>query len=834
MFIEELELDDYDRLNINNFTKVVLNFKKKVQVIIGTNGSGKSSIVAELSPLPAEAKNFSKTGRKRIVIKHNKKRYILTSSFHPTANHSFMIEGQDDDLNPGGTITVQRELVKKHFGIDSLTHSLASGKHQFHLMGANQRRDWFRLLCDTNYDYAIGVFKRLKDKHRDIVGGINIAKNKLVSQTSKIMPKSDLEALEKECEDLYKIVECMIEQRKPVSIPLEKTEDKINRTLAELQDGAHDIFKICARIEKNYLTGVVENLNDSQSMEFFIKNRLVEIKNRKTDLYDQFREVSSKIELLEKTKLFNVSIISTKLETLRTNRNALEKQKSYTFESPYPEDFLSLLNTFSADLLKISLNIDTNTDGKFSRDKFKDLVLQKEDCARVVNIQKANIENYKESIAHLEEHKATPDVACPKCHHTWKPLYNLGKIDELKTKIYTASLEVDHKLKLIEDYDVQINIYNEWVKNVELVKEFSQTYSTLNSFWNLILKKEVLFENPRSISMIVTNYGKDLLIDRDVSIIDKDIQEELDKLQLTENVKGDDLVEMEAKFKAIQYEMNNLSNEELRFNATKDIVAQLARDVKTVQEMSAEANVMQSTLDDTYRVFSEDLRSTLFNEVLRSFQSDLALKESAISEVKAQANNLVALQEEIEQFTKSEVVLKAILKELSPTEGIIAEGLFGYMKLFVRKMNKFIAPVWSYPLVVKPCKSEEGKIELNYKFPLMVKTANNVRNDVVEGSSSMREIVDVAFTISSLKAIGLSKSTLFFDEFGSTMDAYHKKQSSRMLDDIIESEQFEQIFVISHDIAQYSSLDNTEVFVLHADNVIIPTGCVYNQHVKFD
>ena len=94
MFIDELILNGYDRLNTNNFKKIHFTFKKKIQIIIGTNGSGKSSILEELSPLPAESKYYSKDGYKLIKITHFGKRYILKPSFNPVF-HSFKIDDEE-------------------------------------------------------------------------------------------------------------------------------------------------------------------------------------------------------------------------------------------------------------------------------------------------------------------------------------------------------------------------------------------------------------------------------------------------------------------------------------------------------------------------------------------------------------------------------------------------------------------------------------------------------------------------------------------------------------------------------------------------------------------
>lgn len=149
----------------------------------------------------------------------------------------------------------------------------------------------------------------------------------------------------------------------------------------------------------------------------------------------------------------------------------------------------------------------------------------------------------------------------------------------------------------------------------------------------------------------------------------------------------------------------------------KDVANQLAFYVKKLQPNKD--NLIKEEIKELTERFIEDNRRIMFNNILRSFQSDLAIKEKAINDEKMHETILKSLQNEITTLELNTEAYKAVLKELSPVEGIIAEGLFGYMKLFIRNMNKFIASVWSYPLIVHPCKSEEGKSNLIICFHLL-------------------------------------------------------------------------------------------------------------------
>ena len=78
------------------------------------------------------------------------------------------------------------------------------------------------------------------------------------------------------------------------------------------------------------------------------------------------------------------------------------------------------------------------------------------------------------------------------------------------------------------------------------------------------------------------------------------------------------------------------------------------------------------------------------------------------------------IKQEIESWS-------AIVDTLNPQDGLIAEGLLGYIKIFLARMNGFIQSIWSYPLIIHPAKMTDGgsNDELSYRFPMTVGLSEN-------------------------------------------------------------------------------------------------------------
>ena len=77
MIIKKLILSGYNRLLNTGISEINIVPQNKITLIIGTNGSGKSSLLKELTPLPAISQEYSKTGFKYVEIEHDNKFFNL-------------------------------------------------------------------------------------------------------------------------------------------------------------------------------------------------------------------------------------------------------------------------------------------------------------------------------------------------------------------------------------------------------------------------------------------------------------------------------------------------------------------------------------------------------------------------------------------------------------------------------------------------------------------------------------------------------------------------------------------------------------------------------------
>lgn len=825
--IDKIILDGYERLQLGQIAHIEIDFNARDQIIIGTNGCGKSSIFYEMSALPADKKNYQKSGRKEIHIRKDGRHIVATSTFDPKPTHSFLLDGVE--MNESGLITMQTELCEKYTSITPLTHELMMGKILFTSMGKDERRQWFTKLSDANYEYLIGVYLRFKDEVRDITGALRLAKNKLVAETSKSIKDDELKAIRKEVESLYELIEYLAERRIPIDRDIEDLKYDRGQLLASISNLNESTIKVF-----NYLGKTTDY--DPSTIKVDIDNINSDIrvlKIRESEFFVQHKEQTEIFDVLERTKLESVAKLSSDIDFIRSEIATVKAGKSFQFTSQYPKVSLSILSSITKDLLEISNNIDSNPDKvTYNRTAFEQLKANIEDKTNKLRAIESNITKYESILAHNQEHAHEDDLTCPKCEHSWNRKLDLASKESLELAIkesYLQKAAVADELKILNEDQERYRVYSEYLKSYRAIVSHT---GELSDFWNHILSGRILDLKPSVIGSLVSNYESDLKCDIQVESLNNQLAEKLKLLELTSENNHHDYNTVKRNLDELNTKIhgNNIALS-TAYNKQGDMV----KFNNAILLLDSRKNALQEALnrlDINTSDVMENFRRQAYNAILRNLQSVLASKERILHETVNQLNLIKSLEDEIVSLTAKEKALKVGLKVLSPTEGLIAKGLYGFMQIFIRNMNAVIAKIWSYPLVVKPCNTgDENSIDLSYKFPMVVNGIEGKHKDVGEGSSAMLEVVDIAFRICALKAMKLGETPLFLDEFGKTMDSVHRRATTNLINNLMEEDSFTQMFLISHDISQYGALANCEICVLNDMNVIFPANSVYNKHV---
>ena len=184
--IKELILTNYDRFFLNNIESIEFRPKQKLQLLLGTNGSGKSSLLSELNPLPINKNDFT-NGSKEITIEKDNNIFKLKSTSN---KNSFILN--NTELNDGGTKTVQLNLVKEYFNLTPKYNNIILGTEKLTAMSTNERKNILREMSTVDYSYGIYLYNTLKQELRDTVGYLKLMQIEMNNDISNIVNDEDI------------------------------------------------------------------------------------------------------------------------------------------------------------------------------------------------------------------------------------------------------------------------------------------------------------------------------------------------------------------------------------------------------------------------------------------------------------------------------------------------------------------------------------------------------------------------------------------------------------------------------------------------------------------
>jgi DNA repair exonuclease SbcCD ATPase subunit len=833
-----LILKRFKRFALNQIDTFTIRPTEQVQLILGTNGSGKSSLVGELTPLPANASDYMKDGSKEVHITDRGHSYICVSDFAVKQIHSFRKDGEE--LNPGGTAAVQKELCRQEFGITPNTQELALGLVRFTDMGPSQRREWFTELSDVRYDYAIGVYNRLREKYRDTSGALKLDKKQLVIEQSKIITEEEIQHLVKDVKELHTELSRLFEMRAPIVRTIEMVNADRARAQNELMSLSQMLLNMRvespAHLYRNdwgeLVPLVFSSIDDVQDHIDDIRQQISAQEALLSKLVTDHDRLKKTVEILKKQGAEGIESVRTKI------RDAAEVRMSYLRGMTLKLDFMAVdpfqavktIESIRQDTEALLHELPSNESKLYSSAKLQELKEALDTLKRFLRQKQHELAVLQAKKQHSDEHKASGSITCPKCNH----IFTKGMSE-------VEYVEIGKRMDLIGEEitgtEKNIKMTEELVANQEnygaLYRQFIQlTRSTpsLKPFWDYAVEKELPVKAPRAIINLIGVVYNDLELECKAKLMNDEIDELKKLLAQSEQLGDANLSEAEEKLGVSNQEIEaltrTLSHARRELNDFHIYRKQLAEAISTRAQIEHASDLFEALTNEAV----ETLRRQTIQQCIQQTQSTLARKEEILNAVKQQKAIVENLSKIITQRTKEEEALKATVRALSPTDGLIAEGLLGFIKNFTHQMNGLIRKIWAYPLEVLPCGvANERGAELDYKFPLMVGTRDNIVVDVSRGSSGMQEIVDLGFKVIALKYLHLENGALMLDEFGKTLDLEHRTAAVMAIKTLMDTKPFTQLFMISHYESHYGAFSNAEVCVLDARNIAVPK--TYNTHV---
>ncbi|MBE0438318.1 MAG: hypothetical protein IBX57_00930 [Gammaproteobacteria bacterium] len=824
MKIKQLELFRYKRMLLNNIERIVYTPASVYQIILGTNGSGKSSLLFELSPLPANGSNYSNGGYKIMELESGGNEYKLISKFKGSAKHTFIKNGEKiaEDVNT----SVQKELVKKEFGINQDIHELLIGEVKFTGLSPAKRREWITKLSDVDFTYALGVFQKLKSAARDAQGALKHVHGRITTETNKLLSVGDLEGIEAEYKKLHELLNTLLRE-------------KDNNDYKDPEVLENEITYYLEQIHKLSSSLITSNPMDNGNFDFVsledLEQNLSKMKTQREVLLSQRNNLSEEISgLNEIIKDFdNVDLDD--LDKLKGELIVL-KQQVYELNRSIntwrelkadPDEALESIRGCSDRLISVLSTLPPNPDRKFNK-KLLDSTRLELDNLKPTLEKNRNRKAYAESqIEHLLSLK---DQECPKCGHRWVPGRSDNELDKFKKDVEILTGNVTTLENKKEELSNQLELLEEYSSKFYSLRQLTHTNPALSEFWEHVLSTNELMEDPKSLIPQISLFIHDLGIHSKI----KGHKERVNKLEkLFDSNSGNNQVQhIQVRLKSLE---EKLESSLALIDEVDENTDGLESHKKSILNYLSKFEVLEKSLTDLQELretFVKSLRDKSISKLISDHQIRLA-------DVQAKRAEKLTLEGIIKDLKEDEVTLKddyfllsSLANELSPVDGLIAEQLLGFIEAFVMHMNQIIESVWTHELKVKPCAKESG--DLDYKFPLTVKNNGelNLVPDISKGSEAQVEIVDFAFRIVAMVYLGLEQYPIYLDEFSRSFDEQHRINAMSFIKQLIDQGNYTQLFLVSHYASQFGVFNQAETLVLDSTNITVPQK--HNEHVVIE
>lgn len=817
MLLKRMELIGAAGLKANNILTFIYTPTSPYQLILGTNGSGKSSILKELTPLPGLRENFIKAGGSKITEwEHKNNSYTLSSVFKGTAGkHSFIKNGEE--LNLGGTGVVQKELVETEFGITFELHRFLTHEIRFTDLDPRKKREMLTMISDTDFTFAIELYGRLSQAMRHTVGAYKHLTGRVSQETDQLLALDTGDDYEALAGQVREELNALFSNR---GVETVRAPD-LDRALERVQQLAEALVRnrpihppgMHVTCYEDIIEAVQQADRDVVVAEATLKL-----------LSEQYHDLEELVRTLEAAGADGVETLRLKLAQLEQERRACGVASGNYPVQLNAAGILEASNDAIPQLVEIFTLLPDNSDRKYSGPK---LMEARERLAALgLEVDRAVNRQTQAEVALEHMHDATK-VNCPNCKHVWIPGYSETRRDGFEAQREEALKAAESARKQRGEVEQYIETATEYAAlYARYSKGLVRSYPKLSTLWDYILNNEAATCQPSTWIVKFYAWLRDVELWARQQQLDAQIEELTHALETAQRLEGTTQLSlrMERLQADIEHGTTDLTQKRVRCTQLGRHGQAVLKYLASYDEfISAEHSVTQAL-----ELNVEALRQQCINEAIEHQHTRLSALQSKLQSKRS----LEAIVEDL-KFSRAEVeqdleAYKFLVQELSPTEGLIAEQLQGFIEAFTGHINSIISRVWTYDLELLPCGSGSG--ELDYVFPLNVRNDFTVVNSA-KWSAGQTDIVNFAFVMVLVFYLKLQHLPLLLDELGASFDPEHRHTVMNFVKSLLETGGFDQVFMVSHYASSHGAFNNAEVLVMDAQNIVVPD--VYNKHVLF-
>ena len=835
--------DRYKPLLHGGVSKISVKVTEPVIACIGQNGSGKSSMLRELSPYPSTSTDYEKGGSTELDLTHNGLPYQIQSDFSKSGGaHSFKQDGVE--LNESGTTKVQQGLVEKHLGINPLILSIITGGISICDMSNVERRSLFYSAYPSDLSFILGYHKTVCSKIRGAKANLKMLHEKKLALEDKLIDETEFQTL-------VKLIDSISTFRVDIDKSLYLLESEINNLTNDPRVASYNGPK---NIEDSYINETCRSLM-KDAVELRLKDRNVFTeKDTSAGQQQSLKTINDMYSnqlagIVENAKTLKREIHE--FEELSNNNdevtiNELNKERDHLLKSitdvtidpnlPKLTDYDLTINLNQ--LNDYVVNLHNFTGEIMTFEKIAELSEKLMGMIRQRDIVGNDLDRLHDQRAKLEaRYKREVDAGYnPKCVLPCQLKSNYNEVvKELKAEFDQVDVKYKHLQKSYKEMGEEVNKLSPTVEGLNTIRDAvcglevmiknypwlmtgmdGSLITVFNSnptqFLNVATR---IIANDQSIKL-VESYKKSLIdVEYRLSVLVKN-------LKPTKEFVTQSLLQ-----KKVQLEKLTTSFEEVKYNQSKtskelETMVKVDNIKNRCEKMNEVVGAFHSFKDmETGIKFYTYLRDNL-NELRRTIDE----KQAEIKYVvKDQQSYRIRLNDEvlpsIKELEKTLLELTQLEAGLSPSTGLPHIYLVRFINSIILAANEYIKAVWAYDLQMVPL-SESDKLDFSIKLKVNNK---HPLKDIKIGSRAQKEMIDLAFIIGLYKQLGLGKQfPLMLDEPDGGMTPGHRTNLLTLLSNLLRQGDISQLFIVNHHATLFTSFANSQIVCLDDGGIVVPSN----------
>ena len=869
-------------LTLQNFASIYVGMKlKKIHIdltkgnnviilLVGPNGSGKTSILSNLHPFAYPGTMDVRSGTELILEGHDgyKEVGIENDGDNYVIKHFYMFKNKNRtmksfiskngvEMNPNGNVTSFMEVVELELGLEpEFLKLLRLGSNVIsfiNMKSLDRKKFTSQLLADV--DIYSSYYKKVNDDTRAFKALIKSATDKMSR-----LNISDLKQEQREQEQLLEYMNELSDTRDNIMVKIGQIQSTIQSLEVESIDDLNLKILECDNVIKT-MERQLKNLE--KTIEKLGGMSIDEAQREKESLTEKYNKIDKELSLLTMKNEMSINELNMLFEQKDSKESNLkfidsseQIEKLKQFKDEVNEEIKELLNELSGfkgdftitkqealtilsmlddlryvvlDILSVSPKNEIEEFFKYADKNIKSIMRKK-----IEIIDKQMLVVNMELSKDINEYgKNELQVMYRLCDHSDCPY--VAYYNNTSSKVVTKKEELQSRLSKLDSQRTfygNILSIDEYMGNAKYIFNLNSALIKASPFakyigHELITKclKSKSNEPINDVAKLVTDYISNIEIKYEIDEKKQAIENTNKEIEIFEkNSKTLDIIKDE-----IDNILNRINELNLTLSQNKERVKQLENDLIDIDNRIYDLNSLIESNDikkDTLTVIEitnkekDEVTNTIkryqeLQELLSKARVDLIKVEQEHQSKKNlfETNNrkisdFIALQEELKTLNESYDELEILKEALSSNKGIPLL----YIQLYLRSTRKFINElldvVYGGNLQIETFIVNEKEFRIPY-------TKNGVLvDDVVYASDGERAFISLIMSLALIKQSIKKYNILLLDEVDGALDAESRVRFLGILERYIKEIGCEQLFMISHN----NAFDNYDIDLIVTGN----------------